>query len=316
MKILIPHRPGGAFGYITDGWLNALRDRGHQVRRYDGEISSWEEFDPDLYIGCSGHRQPIPSRRRAKVAIHVNPYGPVDVDGINESPENISWTVAQKPDAVFGYGFHSDRVMWSYWTKKHNIPWAPLPTAADRVIYHDKGLERDLDVVYLGGRWPYKAITIDSFLLPVLRESSIKYKLHGWGEWPSGFCDGGISEDQVVAFLNRGKVGPCISERHTQRYGIDVPERAWKLALCGVLVVHDPVPTLRSHFRSALIARDANEYKDLVIKYSRDENSTERLRIIADQKAEVLANHTYHNRMATLFTTLNFHNEAAHMTAM
>jgi len=28
MKILLPNRPGGAFGFITDGWFNALRDVG------------------------------------------------------------------------------------------------------------------------------------------------------------------------------------------------------------------------------------------------------------------------------------------------
>ena len=118
MRVLLCHRPGGAFGYITDAWANAFRDKGHMVQRWDGQEASWRAFAPELYIGCSGHRQPIPANRNTKVAIHVNPYGPVDLGSINESKESIDWTVAQKPDAVFGYGHEEDRLLWSYWTKK------------------------------------------------------------------------------------------------------------------------------------------------------------------------------------------------------
>lgn len=315
MKILIPHRPGGAFGYITDGWLNALRDRGHEVRRYDGNIQTWTQFDPDLYIGCSGHRQSIPGNRRAKVAIHVNPYGPVSIEGINENADNIKWVLDQKPNAVFGYGFDSDRLLWSFWQQKHGIQWVPMPTAGDKVLFKDKDAQRDLDVVYVGGRWSYKGLTIDAFLIPALRDPQIKFELYGWGDWPGNFCKGVLAEDKIVDFFNRGRVGPCISERHTQQFGIDVPERAWKLALCGVLVVHDPVPTLRPHFETALVAQDANQFKSMIIKYSRDECQEERLELAEKQKQEILAKHTYHHRMATLFTSLGWREEAANMLA-
>lgn len=315
MKILLPHRPGGAFGYITDGWLNALKNRGHDVRRYDGNIQTWNQFDPDLYIGCSGHKQPIPSARRAKVAIHVNPYGPVKIDGINENAESIDWTIKQKPDAVFGYGFHSDRLIWSDWTNKHGIEWVPMPTAADKTLFRDLGNDRPHDVVYLGGRWSYKGLTIDAFLIPMLRDRSINFSLHGWGDWPGGFCKGVLPEDKVVEFLNSGKVGPCISERHTQQFGIDIPERVWKLALCGTLAVHDPVPTIRDHFKSLLVSQEAQHYKNMCVHYSRPENDDERRELVERQKAEVLGNHTYHHRLSRLFSRLGWQDEADHMVA-
>lgn len=315
MRILIPNRPGGAFGYITDGWLNALRDKGHEVRRYDNKIETWNQFNPDLYIGCSGHKQNIPSDRRAKVAIHVNPYGPTDIQGINENADNIKWVVDQAPDAVFGYGFESDRIVWSFWTQKQGIPWVPIPTAADKVLFCDKNKTRDIGVVYLGGRWAYKGLTIDAFLIPALRDPRINFELYGWGDWPGNFCKGVLAEDKVVDFFNRGRVGPCISERHTQQFGIDIPERAWKLAACGVLVVHDPVPTMRSHFKSAVIAQNADQFKKLLVKYSSDDYQEERLEIANEQKREVLDNHTYHHRMAGLFSSLGWEDEAAKMVA-
>lgn len=313
MKIFLTNRPFGAYGYVSDGWHNCLREQGHNVRRWDGSIQSWDRFKPDLYIGCSAHKQPIPERRTAKVAIHVNPYGSVIIPGISEDVGNINWTIEQKPDVVFGFGFESDRNFWSYWTKKHNIPWVPLPTAGDKTLFSDLSQNREYDIVYLGGRWQYKAPTMDVYLIPLLRDTRINYKLHGWGEWPDGLCDGPLAENQVVRFLNNGRVGPCVSERHTQHYGIDIPERVWKLALCGTLVIHDPVPGLGEHFNLAVIAENPEQYRELCVQYSRLSNKTKRAKLVNDQKKEVMSRHTYHHRLADLFRALGFVKEARQM---
>jgi len=315
MRVLLCHRPGGAFGYITDSFCNALRQKGYNVQRWDGQDSSWREFDPDLYIGASGHRQPIPSTRRAKIAIHVNPYGPVKINGIDETSDNIQWVLAQKPDVVFGYGTHEDRIMWSHWKLRHGIPWVPMPTAADAVIFKQITdlRQREYDVVYLGGRWQYKAITIDIFLLPLLKSGRVSYKLYGWGHWPNGTCSGPLAADQVNSFLNSGKVGPCLSEKHTHQFGIDIPERAFKLALCGALVIHDPVPTIRSLIPSAIVATDDNDFLEKCVKYCSPEFESERLELANKQREEVLNHHTYHHRMQTLLHATGFVKEAERM---
>jgi len=313
MNILLTHRVGGAFGYITDGWVNALRDRGHSVIRWDGNIGSWRQFQPDLYLGCSGHPQPIPLIRKAKVAIHVNPYGPVDLGNINENSKAMEWTVKQKPDAVYGYGFESDRIAWSYWTEKSNIKWIPMPTAADSVIFKkvEEYLNRANDVVYLGGRWTYKGITIDKYLKPVLTDSSITSELYGWGDWWSGASKGILPEDQANSFLNTGKIGPCISELHTQKYGIDIPERCWKIAATGGLVVHDAVPTLQGQFNSCLISEDPSDFKSIIQHYIA--NPDEAAKIAETQHNEVMASHTYHHRLSHLLSELGFEDAANSM---
>jgi hypothetical protein len=313
MRVLICHRPGGAFGYISDGWLNALRDRGHDVRRWDGAEPSWREFQPDLYIGCSGHKQPIPAKRNAKVAIHVNPFGPVDISGINETQQNIDWVRNQRPDAVFGYGHEEDRLMWSNWKRRLGIQWVPMPTGGDKVIFNmTRGLDqRDFDVVYLGGRWPYKAQTIDTFLLPIFQFSNLSFKVHGWGDWPDGVCSGILPADQPTQFLNSGRIGPCISEKHTQQYGIDIPERAFKVALCGALIVHDSVPSVKRMIPSAIVARNNQDFIEQCMHYA--QNDEERQALVEKQRAEVLAEHTYHHRVATLLRALDFTAEAEDM---
>lgn len=315
MRILFCHHVGGAWGYITDSMINALRDKGHTVSRWDGQRESWDNFRPDLYCGASGHKQPIPPQRSAKVALHVNPYGPTKIPGINESDDSIRWTLNQRPDAVFGYGHEDDRILWCYWTEKHGIPWVPMPTAGDKVIFHSSDeSQKRYDLVYLGGRWQYKGIVIDAYLIPLLRHIK-NYKLHGWGEWPPHICSGVLAEDKVCQFLGNGRVGPCISEKHTHEYGIDIPERAFKVALCGTLVVHDAAVAIRRMIPSAIIATNPTQFRDYCIHYSKPENAAERIEITNRQRSEVLSAHTYHHRMSALLSKLGFHDEARAMLA-
>jgi len=317
VNILLCHRPDGAFGYISDGWQNALHDKGHQVRRWDGRIESWREFKPKVYIGCSGHKQPIPKERNdCKIALHVNPHGPVEIEGINESLDNVQWVVEQKPDVVFGYGHDDDGIMWSGWSAQYGIDWVPMPCAADRVLFKKVKSydDRDLDLVYLGGRWKYKAKTIDAYLIPVIEELKLqnrKMAVRGWGEWPDKICGGTLASDQVNSFLNSGKIAPCISEQHTHQYGIDIPERAFKVALCGALVIHDSVLHLRRMIPSALVAANPQHFRDLCLHYIN--NDAERVEIARKQHDEVLANHTYHHRMAGLLKLLGFEDQAKQM---
>lgn len=317
MKIMLCHRPDGAFGYITDGWQNALHDRGYEVRRWDGDAFSWREYQPDLYIGCSGHKQPIPANRNeCQVAIHVNPCGPVNIDGINESQDNINWVVDQKPDVVFGYGHENDRLLWSGWTSSFGIKWVPMPCAADRVVFKQINSldERDIDLVYLGGRWKYKARTIDAYLLPVIKElrsSGKSVEIRGWGDWPDGICSGILAGDRANTFLNSGKIGPCIAEMHTHQYGIDIPERAFKVAACGALIIHDAAIHMKQMIPSAVVCANPAHFKDMCKHYIN--NDAERIELIAKQQSEVLTGNTYHHRISVLLRSIGRQAEADHM---
>jgi len=317
MRVFICQRAGKAFGYITDGWINCLRDKGHIAQRWDGQQSSWDTFDPDLYIGSTGHKQPIPNTRRAKVALHVNSWGPVEIDtgneskeNISESPENIAWAFAQKPDVVLGYGFPQDQELWSNWTKKAGIPWVPMPTAGDKTIFQRQEGFRPYDFVYLGGRWTYKSHTLDQYLLPLL-QLRLAYEIRGWGNWPPNISVRELPDHQSCQFLNSGNIGPCVSEKHTHQFGIDIPERCWKVALCGTLVLHDPVPRMEAIFPDAVIASDPHDYIEKCVYYAR--HNDERIQLIEKQRQFVLNNHTYHHRISGLLSATDFPTEAQQM---
>jgi hypothetical protein len=306
MRVLFCSRVGGAWSFITDGMINALRDIGMTADRWDGKVCSWDAFSPDAYIGCSGHRQDIPNDRKCKVAIHVNPYGPTKIEpNINESQDAINWVKSIKPDAVFGYGHETDRHYWSFWDKI-GIPWVPMATAGDATIFNlSNGEHSKYDVGYVGGRWPYKAKNIDAYLFPVLRDKTISHMVRGWGTWPDNLCDGPITDNEVPILLASCKIVPCISEPHTITSGIDLPERAFKAILSGAIVVHDPALGISRYLPHVISAKDPSDYYSKIkelLKLSPDS----RKELSRDQRLDVLAANTYHHRMAALMTVMGF----------
>lgn len=316
MKVLICHRPGGAFAYISDAWISALSMVPDiQVQRWDGKPESWNSFKPDLYMGCSGHRQPIPGKSKrdgCKIAIHVNPYGPTQVQpNINEQPEAIKWVKNQEPDAVYGYGLEKDRPYWSWWDRD-GITWVPMACAGDATQFNPLNGNHEKDVVYLGGRWDYKAKSIDPYLLPVLRDRHLSHTLHGWGKWPSDLAVTQATDPQVPGILASAKVGPCIAEPHTIRYGIDIPERVFKIALSGTIAVHDPAAHLQKVLESVPVANSPADYHDKIRSIAA-KNPEALVTKARKQYKEVFGAHTYHHRLAGLFKALGFNGESRAM---
>jgi len=311
MKIMVVRPPGGAFLYITRGFINAFKSIGCDARFWNGNDREIKEFKPDLYIGCSGHRQIVPRelRNKVKIAIHVNPYSnqklkPVAGTNVNEPDHAIRWTISQKPNVVFGYGHEKDRRFWHLWEDRERIPWIPTPTAADHTLYYPENKEREYDAAFFGGRWPYKAHNIDKWLIPVIKELGSKFAIAGWGGW-DGFNSykGSIPDnDPGRTFLSRAKVGPCICEPHTSVYGIDIPERVFKVILCGVMPVMDKVAGFDKVINGVPTADDPAEYKRLVIEHANDFNRDKVNYLIM----QILQSHTYLHRMRNICKATGF----------
>lgn len=311
MRVLVLRRVGAAYGYITDGFINALRTVGCAVQRWDGSIDTWNQFNPDLYIGCAAHPQDPPKGHRAAVAVHVNPLGPVTIHDVMETAKNVAWVKKINPTVVYGYGFEDDEIYWSHWREKHGFRWTAIPTACDITIFNDLKSKKDLDVAYLGGYWPYKAKNIDPFLFPILNDKGIRSVVMGWGPWPDVYKVQSCPESAGNEFLNRAVIGPCISEPHTHQWGIDVPERVFKVSAIGLLPIIDCVPTLKRKMPGIPMASTGPEMVELVKYYLA--NKEDRIRLASELQQHVLANHTYHHRMAKLLTEIaNVDNKFSH----
>jgi len=316
LTVFVTNSKSGAFFEIAKGWCNALRIMGHKPLLWDGDQNTWDRNPPDIYIGCSGWRQQLPRGHKAKVAIHVNPYcdevmqvpgGPV----INESADAIKWTLAQNPIFVFGYGLQDDMVQWWYrWKRDHDIDIVGMPNAADTTLYAPGPTVPNLvcDVGWVGGYWGYKAINMDKYLLPVAR----KYKTI-WLGWsgPKDLWKGKASQGQVQSLFNSAKICPCVVEPHTTKYGIDIPERIFKVAASGALAVSDPVHGIDRFFSSDALplATDPDNYMDLCdtyIKMSPEERQAQAIKL----RSEVIRKHTYLSRIQTMFEAFGYYNEA------
>ncbi|HVV50855.1 MAG TPA: glycosyltransferase [Polyangia bacterium] len=306
MRVLFTHRAAGAYGVISESWINACRGMGIEARRWDGDAESWRAFDPDVYVGCSAHRQPIPPPgrgRRARVALHVNPLPAGSATtGVDEPAAGVAWVKGQAPDAVFGYAHEHDRGLWDGWHARVGCPFVPLATAGDLTLYRPRPeLAGTLGAVYVGGYWPYKARSIDRFLLPAVDRFGLR--LYGWGPWPRPA--GAVSDEELPALLARARLGPCVSEPHTHALGIDLPERVFKVILAGAVPLHDPAANVRRVLPSLPVAASPEEYLA----------AGERLLALAEPArrelsraliAEVLRGHTYPHRMSALLAALGF----------
>ena len=114
-------------------------------------------------------------------------------------------------------------------------------------------------------------------------------------------------------FLGSGRVAPCIAEPHTLKHGIDVPERMFKAALCGALVIHDPVPDLAKLMPSVVVSQNPDNFRDLCIHYSNPAHAAQRVDLAWRQRREGLDGHTYHHRLRGLLAATGFRDAADKM---
>lgn len=316
LNILITNSKSGAFYYIATSWINALKAAGHNAMLWNGDQSTWNKVDPDIYIGCSGWRQNF--RKGPKVAIHVNPYcdeiirnsGPV----INESQDAINWTMAQKPDLVFGYGLEKHiKKYWNKWTN-HGLKVIGMPNAADTVRYYPvpKDNKYAVDIGWVGGYWKYKAVNLDKYIVPVARR--FKSRWYGWSG-PQGLWNGKVNDEEIVRKLfSSARICPTVVEPHTTTYGIDMPERIFKVAACGGLVISDPVDDMDDYFAPGTVITTKNG-PDYMTKCAEwiSKSDNERAEQAKKLTREVLTKHTYFHRVQHLLRNLGFNDEASDM---
>lgn len=322
MRVLCCNPDGGAFKYITEGWARALRACGHEFRNWDGKDASLREYQPNIYIGCSGWRQEYPVWARnqfgTRIAIHVNPHGSRQIGShqgpvIDEQRGAIDWVKKQSPEVVFGYG---DQIqMDQYWDKwkSYGFRVCPMMNAGDSLYFYPDPTNDPRfkgNVGFIGGHWPYKSINIDKFLRPVAR--ALDCRIYGWSKYPGDYkARGPIQSPNDRKLFSSVKVAPCISEPHTTATGIDIPERIFKVSLCGAVAISDPVKDMQRHFSAdaLVMPKDPAHYLEACKYYLQDE--PRRRAKARKQMEEVLSKHTYLHRISGLFEALGYKENAS-----
>lgn len=320
LNILCCNPNGGAFLYITRGWENAFKTLGHNFERWDGSDQQLKKFKPNIYLGCSGWPQKFPKWARdtfkTKIGIHVNPWGSVVLKAlpgepdINEKPNTINWVREQKPDFLYCYGLKDDiQKMWNKW-EANVAPVVPMPCAGDAVAHYRIAKDPNYycEIGFVGGYWPYKALNINKYLMPVLNQKNAK--IYGWGGWKHPKYKGTINDQNVNKLFATATICPSIVEPHTTRYGIDIPERMFKIPLAGGFTVCDPCAGLERYVSPKIfpIAKNPKDYADLIDYYLKNDDM--RIRLKVEQTKAILKDHTYFTRIQGFLKFSGYDGEA------
>ncbi len=335
MKILISNDGATAHYYIRQGIAEALTYAGHEVIIWElnkkPAFEMFDIFEPDLFITQSYNvnraiYKNIIKRPQMKVIMKgsdnsafsrsLNEKGYPVLVSTEEEQDTILRLKEEtgKPNFLF---CHYDQteidITHKDWIMK-GIKCRSLCNASN-IFRYTKGVKQEKfsgDCVFVGGYWPYKALTLDSYILPICSNNKIKFKIFGNQQWNVNRYCGFLPSDQERHVLKSAKICLNVHEKHSQDFGYDVIERPYKLMTNKCFMISDDVRCLKNKFTNLgydpelIFADSPDRFKEL-IDYWLDE-TPERLEekefIIKQNFEECISKHTYFDRMSDIFFSL------------
>lgn len=323
MKIMISNDTGLAHYFIRMGILRAFTALGHDAVMWDitkkSAFDAFNEMEPDLFIGQTYNINRalikcLAKRPNCKVIMKGSDWGEYS-DTIDRqkfpvliaNEEEIDNVKALREVGGLDYIYvhylqrHVDKTH-SHW--KDIVPAKSMLSAAD-IFEFTGGIskpEYECDLGFLGGRWGYKAKTLDEYFMPLLG-GDLNVKIFGNQQWGIPEYCGFLPDAEVRHFLASAKICPNISEPHSQEFGYDIIERPFKLAANKCFVISDHVEGLTELYPEMPNALTPEGFKDQVYHFlSRPD---ERLDIVEINYEKTINHHTYFHRVAEIFKNLD-----------
>jgi spore maturation protein CgeB len=220
---------------------------------------------------------------------------------------------------IFWHWFEQDEPLMDGFTQTTGRTFATIHFAADKTLYYREPDERfDCDVCYVGSYLPMKRPFLKKHVLP-LRE---KYDLRIYGsDWTFGNRILG-NVQKVGQYFNinplkkvrslkltladerklysSARISLNVHEEQVKIRNCEINERTFKILACGGFQVCDNVPLLRKFFGTdeLVIAKNIADWFEKIDYFVR--NPEKRGLYIEAAHRKVLADHTYHNRVAQL----------------
>lgn len=335
MKILISNENKNAHYYIRTGFAKALSACGHEVLLWDLNAKSvFDAFDehPDMNIlvtqtynvnnamyKCIKERPWIKVTMKgsdwgiAQESMDLNRYpvlvaNPREIDTILKLHDETG-----KPDFIdIHYHQSSVEQTHSKWIDK-GIKCVGLMSGADISDYHGGKVKEELkcDIGYIGGYWPYKSHTLNSYLIPLCQpQYNYKIKIFGNQSWGVPQYCGMLPTAEAKNLFTSATICPNISEPHSQVYGHDIVERPFKLLSAGAFMITDYVKSMQDNVfgNDVVYATSPEDFKEKIDFYLR--NPEKRLDYISRGYDNVMNNHTYFHRAIQFFNELDLPHEA------
>lgn len=326
MRILICNDAGQSAHYWERlGLARAFSSAGHDVTMWDLKKKScydaFDEFEPDLFIGqtynvTTALIKCIEQRPLLKVMLKASDYGEYDNRTDQNSPVvRANEEELKKVEKVRDYLMPNNLLLFIHYHPEYigdtHHKWISEGfqvksnmNAADLFDYYN-GEEKEeylCDVAFVGGFWPYKAQTLNKYILPLCSNFDLKVKIFGNGHWPVPQYHGFIQTEDVKHLFKSSSVCPNVHEPHSQMFGYDIVERPFKILSSGGFCVSDNVEGLKRLFPEGIVFSDnQKDFLDKVRYYTSVEAKAERSKIADAGKKIVLDKHTYFDRAADIF---------------
>ena len=335
MRVMIASDGPHAHFYIRAGWAKVFQALGHEAILWDinskPSFDAFDEINPDLFIGQTynldrGVFKCIKERPHLKVVMRASDWGsfqeeidlekyPILVANDNEKKmvEQLKRETG-KPDFVYNH-YHDN------WMKLTHNEWGNIGVkvvsmmhAADLFDYVD-GEEREelkSNISFIGGYWPYKAKTLDKYILKLCHPvGKYNIKIFGGSGWPVVQHLGRISNENVKHAFKSATICPNISELHSQDFGYDVIERPFKILASGGFCISDYVESMaKDVFNNGevIFAHSVDEFEELIGHYLR--HPEERIPHIQKGYQSIIQKHTYFHRVAKILDHIGMKTES------
>lgn len=330
MKILISNDSPFAHSFERVGLGRAFGYSGYQVCLWDIHSKSafdiFNEFQPDIFIGQAYNltRSLIKClllRPNLRVCLKAGDWGPFynnwsEQDHAKypilmasaEEKENVLLLHSKGQLDFLFIHYHPDYIAntHGHWIKE-GIKVISLMNAADVFDYTNGQYKDELacDIGFVGGRWGYKARTLDRYILPLCNpESKYSIKIFGNQPWNVPQYCGNLPTQLVKHLFSSATICPSISEPHSQDFGFDIIERPFKLLSNKAFVISDYVDGLRKLYNEdeLVMVKSPEEFQQKINYFIN--NPSERHKYIKNGYEKTIARGTYFDRAASVLHTL------------
>jgi hypothetical protein len=325
MKVLLLAGEG-AIQQVRLGYANAMGHIGHQCLIWHPGSNRplfdvFDEFEPDI-VFCGSWEideamfKNLLRRPHIKVILWGGNWGDFDsqinwkadpILRISDREKSILSILAKNNNIKHVFTYYHQKwadVTHNFW---NNLGLQPIgvPLAADLVTY---GLaqstpELSCDISFVGGYWPYKAINLNQYLIPLCHpEEKLKIKIFGYGAWPVVQYLGTISNDNIPLLFASSTVNANIFEPLSSKYGFDVNERCYKILACGGFCISEYCESAANDIfnnNEIVFAKNPTEFKEQAKYYIAhpEERESYKQRGISAIKYS----HNYFIRLKTIF---------------
>lgn len=330
---------GGAHHWQHLGWAKVFTYCGHNVLLWNPAekpaLDLFNEIQVDVFLGQAYNLtrpliKALAKTPDCRVALKAGDWGPMNLSWdhqkypvllASEEEKDLVGQVMDNNGINFLHiHYHPKWIGATHgcWTTEFGLPVHSSMNAAD-IFEYTNGIfmpEIASDVAFVGGRWGYKSITLDAYLLKLCNPNlNLNVKIFGNTGWGVPQYCGTIPDALVKHVFSSATICPSISELHSQDFGHDIIERPFKLLSNKSFCISDKVEGLEMLFPDGIVYADnPKDFVEKVFHYLN--HPDERLPFIESGYEAVMKSHTYFDRAASFFENLGFTKEAEDVIIM